>query len=187
MRFENKIRIEIRGLDNIGLDVDYSSLHAGAGLLQQFCGKLPEVLPVDGDAYHLPQEDGTVDCVLSRGLLYYLQKYKTFGEMVRVLRTGGYLVVTVPTINFMTRRVWDGVKTFRLRQTIRYALAVLLGIIAWSGFDVRPWHGLFIGETLKGMRARVAAEPGLRVIRLERISLPFLGNPILLVAEKVDE
>lgn len=168
-----------------GLDVDRGGLRAGRDLLARFSETRASVILVEGDANRLPFTDGAVECIISRATLYYLQKRKVLLEIARVLAPGGCLIVTVPTLDYMAKKAVEGMLALRFRQALRYSAAVLLGGFAWLGFDVRPPCGTFIGETRRGMASRLKNIPELEVIRLERVSLPFLGTPLLLAARKM--
>jgi SAM-dependent methyltransferase len=168
----------------IGMDISYAALTAGIELSRRGGGDIATV-HVQGTAYHMPFAGGAIDCCVSRSTLYYLQKGKALAEMARVVRKGGLLIVAVPTIGYMARRALHGWSTLRPREAIKYTAATLLGIVAWLGADVRPPPALFTGETKRSLRARLARIPELRLVLLKRLALPFVGHPLLLVAEKL--
>ena len=168
----------------IGLDVDQRGLHAGLDLLAQFSGTAPSVTLIAGDARRLPIADSSVECVISRATLYYLKKRPVLAEMVRSLTPGGYLIVTVPTLDYMAGKFLEGVMALNFRQAVVHAIAVILGLFAWLGFDVSPPRGCFIGETRRGLASRMKHVPEMKLLRLAPISLPMLGKPLLLVARK---
>jgi len=169
----------------IGVDISHRALTAGIELAHLGGGQDAATLRVQSTAYRLPLPGEAVDCCVSRSTLYYLRKRSALAEMARVARTGGYLIVAVPTIAYMTRRALRGWAALRVREAIKYTAAMLLGSVAWLGVDVRPPRALFSGETKRSVRAQVARIPAVRIIFLEKVSLPFIGTPLLLVAEKL--
>jgi len=171
----------------VAVDISHRALTSGIELSRLSGDEDPATLRVQGTAYRLPLARGAVDCCVSRSTLYYLQKRTVLSEMTRVLSRGGYLIVAVPTMGYMTRRAWRGWSGGRLREAIKYTAATILGSIAWLGVDVRPPRALFTGESRRGLRAQLARVPGLRLVFLKQLSLPFIGSPLLLVAEKLIE
>jgi SAM-dependent methyltransferase len=169
----------------IGVDISHRALTAGVELTRRGGREDAVTLRIQGTAYRLPLAGKAVDCCVSRSTLYYLQKRPVLMEMARVAKEGGYLVVAVPTIGYMGKRALRGLATLRFREALKYAAATIFGVVAWLGVDVRPPHALFSGETKRGLRAQIARVPGVRLVFLERLPLPFLGSPLLLVAKKL--
>lgn len=168
----------------IGVDISHLALASGIELSHS-SGADITTARLQGSVYQLPLGCGTVDCCVSRSTLYYLQKRRALAEMARVVKTGGCLIVLVPTIGYMMRRAVRGWSTLRLREAVKYTAATLLGAVAWLGVDVKPPRALFTGETKRGLRVQLSGVPGLRLVLLKQLTLPFVGRPLLLIAEKV--
>ncbi|MDY6869701.1 MAG: class I SAM-dependent methyltransferase [Actinomycetota bacterium] len=91
-----------RGADVIGFDQNAEDLNNVDEILQAMKAK-GEVPPaakaevVKGDALDLPYADGTFDCVIASEILEHLpQDTEAIAELVRVLKPGGKLAITVP-------------------------------------------------------------------------------------------
>ncbi|MGD9619190.1 MAG: class I SAM-dependent methyltransferase [Mycolicibacterium sp.] len=91
-----------RGAEVVGFDQNAADLNAVDEMLQAMKkqGEVPasgaaEV--VKGDALDLPFDDGTFDCVLASEILEHIpQDDVAISELVRVLKPGGALAITVP-------------------------------------------------------------------------------------------
>src|SRR6476469_9211547 len=92
-----------RGATVVALDYDASELkevRATRGAMIE-AGEIPEDAPggeVNGDALRLPFPDATFDRVIASEVLEHLwDDTRAISELVRVLRPGGRMAVTVPT------------------------------------------------------------------------------------------
>jgi SAM-dependent methyltransferase len=91
-----------RGADVTALDMDAGELEDVAGMLAAMdeAGEVPPgalARAVRGTAYALPFADGSFDRVVASEVLEHLpQDRDAMAELVRVLRPGGLLAVTVP-------------------------------------------------------------------------------------------
>ena len=91
-----------RGADVIAFDQDVEELNNVDAILQamQQQGEAPasaKAEAVKGDALDLPYDDGTFDFVIASEILEHVpQDERAIGELVRVLKPGGRLAVTVP-------------------------------------------------------------------------------------------
>ena len=82
------------GARTLGIDLSLASLHASRSAAP---GPL-----VQGDNLHLPLRSGCADLVISNGVIHHTPDARAaFGELARVLRPGGTLVVSV-----YDRRSW---------------------------------------------------------------------------------
>src|SRR6201988_4703071 len=91
-----------RGADVIAFDQNAADLNDVDEILQAMKdqGDVPESAraeAVKGDALDLPYADGTFDCVLASEILEHVpEDDRAIGELIRVLKPGGALAITVP-------------------------------------------------------------------------------------------
>lgn len=92
-----------RGATVVALDRDFEELEdvrATSGAMHE-AGELPDGEPggpVQGDALHLPFPDGSFDRIVTSEVLEHIPDDEAaMAELVRVLRPGGRIAVTVPT------------------------------------------------------------------------------------------
>ena len=91
-----------RGADVIAFDQSASDLNDVDEILQAMKdqGEVPasaKAEAVKGDALDLPFADGTFDCVIASEILEHVpDDHRAIAELVRVLKPGGALAVTVP-------------------------------------------------------------------------------------------
>jgi SAM-dependent methyltransferase len=91
-----------RGADVVAFDQNASDLNDVDEILQAMKdqGEVPASATaeaVKGDALDLPYDDGTFDCVIASEILEHVpEDDKAISELVRVLKPGGKLAITVP-------------------------------------------------------------------------------------------
>ena len=91
-----------RGADVVGFDQSASDLNDVDEILQAMKdqGEVPasaRAEAVKGDALDLPYADGTFDCVIASEILEHVpEDDAAIAELVRVLKPGGSLAITVP-------------------------------------------------------------------------------------------
>ncbi|UXA17928.1 class I SAM-dependent methyltransferase [Mycobacterium sp. SMC-4] len=91
-----------RGADVVGFDQNASDLNDVDEILQAMKkqGEVPasaSAEAVKGDALDLPYPDGTFDCVIASEILEHVpEDDRAIAELVRVLKPGGRLAITVP-------------------------------------------------------------------------------------------
>jgi SAM-dependent methyltransferase len=91
-----------RGADVIGFDQNVADLNDVDEILQAMKdkGEAPasaKAQVVKGDALELPYADGTFDCVIASEILEHVpEDTQAISELVRVLKPGGSLAITVP-------------------------------------------------------------------------------------------
>jgi len=91
-----------RGAEVIGFDQNASDLNDVDAILQAMKeqGEAPAAARGEvakGDALELPYADGTFDCVIASEILEHVpEDDRAIAELVRVLKPGGALAVTVP-------------------------------------------------------------------------------------------
>jgi len=90
-----------RGANVVGLDLDVPSLRIARAGIHERRGRGPAKLSggvLQGDAFRLPFRDGRFDRVICSEVMEHVHDYPAaLRELVRVLRPGGTLGVTVPT------------------------------------------------------------------------------------------
>jgi SAM-dependent methyltransferase len=91
-----------RGADVVAFDQDTVELNNVDSILAAMrdAGEVPasaKAEVVKGDALDLPYADGTFDCVIASEILEHVpEDDRAIAELIRVLRPGGSLAVTVP-------------------------------------------------------------------------------------------
>lgn len=91
-----------RGADVIAFDQDADELRSVDTMLKAMAeaGEVPNAASakaVLGDALHLPYPDETFDCVIASEILEHIpQDDAAIAELIRVLKVGGTLAVSVP-------------------------------------------------------------------------------------------
>ena len=91
-----------RGADVVAFDQDGAELNNVDTILQTMkdAGEVPESAraeAVKGDALDLPYADATFDCVIASEILEHVpEDDRAIAELIRVLKPGGRLAVTVP-------------------------------------------------------------------------------------------
>ena len=91
-----------RGADVVAFDQDEAELRSVETILQAMAenGEAPATASakvVVGDALSLPYADGTFDCVIASEILEHVpQDDAAIAELIRVLKVGGTLAVSVP-------------------------------------------------------------------------------------------
>ena len=91
-----------RGADVVAFDQNESDLRAVEGTLRAMAeaGEAPpaaSATAVLGDALKLPYADGTFDCVIASEILEHIpHDDDAIAELIRVLKVGGTLAVSVP-------------------------------------------------------------------------------------------
>ena len=91
-----------RGADVVAFDQDAAELNNVDTILAAMkdAGEAPasaKAEAVKGDALDLPYPDGTFDCVIASEILEHVpEDDRAIGELIRVLKPGGSLAITVP-------------------------------------------------------------------------------------------
>jgi SAM-dependent methyltransferase len=183
----------------LGVDVSPVQLGRFAGWLRETGD--PRLLPIRYDGFRLPVADGAVDQVVSFEVLEHVaDEAAALGEIHRVLKPGGSLVISVPHRwwIFETHGAnlpllpWNRVPLFswlpkglhdRWARARNYRKGELVGNLRDHGFVVRhasritaPLDVLPEGALRRSLRRGLFAADETRV--------PFLATALLAVAEK---
>ena len=90
-----------RGAHVVGLDLDVPSLRIARAGIHERRGRATDKLHggvLQGDVFHLPFPDGCFDRVICSEVMEHVHDYGAAArELVRVLRPGGTIGVTIPT------------------------------------------------------------------------------------------
>ena len=94
------------------------------GRLAKDCGVAKNVRTSKGDVRHLPFPDGTFNLVVALGVLPWIKPFEVpIREMARVLRGGGYLIITVDN----RWRLHELVDPFAWLSRVKNRVALSLG------------------------------------------------------------
>jgi len=125
----------VQSLNNVvGMDFNYAKLR----FLRRY-----EIPLVNGSAFALPFKDGSFDCVMSSQVIEYIRYDESiFGEMHRVLRTGGTLILGTPDYATIGWRIIEPVYGFLMpggykdQHSTHYTLEMLREILARYGIVI---------------------------------------------------
>jgi SAM-dependent methyltransferase len=148
----------------VGLELDWPVIVKA----QQNVGHLPDVLLTNANIYALPYADNTFDAVILSEILEHVdQDVDGLKEVLRVLKPGGVVAITVPNANYPFW--WD---------PINRTLETLLGRHISSGPLAGIWANHVRLYTREHLRASVLAAGF--VVEEERAfthhSFPFIHN-----------
>jgi len=96
-----------------------------------FCKKRNLLNVKEGDAEHLPFQKGSFDVVCMLDVLEHVDDGISVAEVVRVLKSGGHIIVTVPAFSWLWSR-WDEA----LHHKRRYTREKVEEILTKHGFVV---------------------------------------------------
>jgi SAM-dependent methyltransferase len=161
--YERKVRWVDSVLETVPLDARILDVGAGEGaLVERFRERGRDIVGVDSayesdavqkaDLLSLPFDDGAFDAVLCLDVLEHvslLDQPKALGEIARVVKDGGRLLVSVPNLAHLHSRIkffFSG-KLTRTSAVDRHPgdrpLAEYLELIAAHGFRVDERGGIF--------------------------------------------
>lgn len=113
-----------RGFLVEAMDVAPAMLEQTRGLARDSCVE-ERVRTRAGDVRHLPFPDGTFNLVVALGVLPWLNSFdRPVGEMARVLRGGGYLIITVDN----RWRLHELLDPFAWLSRAKHGVALSLGV-----------------------------------------------------------
>lgn len=141
------------GFDAIGVDADQPQVEQARALFPAIAEKL---FAMDANALEFP--DGRFDAVVLRDTLHHLWEEsdveKAFGEMERVLKPGGRLVVFDPNPNFIVKTARrlihhrDAECTFREARTLLEQRGWTIRRMFFTEFFALPLSGGYVGIEL---------------------------------------
>jgi SAM-dependent methyltransferase len=81
----------------VGMELEFPYLR----MARQALAEKPDLLLTNGDLYHLPLSDSMIDkCILSEVLEHVDDDVRVLRSIVRILKPGGLLAITVPNANY---------------------------------------------------------------------------------------
>ncbi len=175
-------RLVEKGVHLTGYDFNNAMLEEARkkhGALQQIDSISP-VEFVEGDASHMPFEDGQFDAV---GITFGIRNLmfentaadRHLAELYRILRSGGTLVVLESSRP--ENRLWRFFNTLYLKMILPYLGGVVSGNLQAYKYLARSSENYY---TIREMN-RILEHTGFRIIRTAPL---FLGSAMLVVAEK---
>jgi SAM-dependent methyltransferase len=166
------LNLALRGVDVAGVDVSANALRAASDAFGQH-GLAGEFVP--GDVRRIPFPSGTFDFVYAGGVVeHFLDADRAIGEMRRVLRPGGRLLITVPALTLSYPYLF-------LRGNVP-ALPGIETAVAWVHFRLLRGRFASFGYERSFRRARVRkllSAAGLHDVEVGRFDthLPLLQLP----------
>lgn len=135
------------GATCIGVDIAHeSAIFAGRLFSNHYPGM--RVRFATSGAEHLPFGNGSFDLVLCRVAIPYTDNRRALGEMSRVLRPGGILLLKTHHLRYYLRKALDGVRQRSPLFSI-HALRVLLTGAIYHLTGWQPSGGLLLRETFQ--------------------------------------
>jgi ubiquinone/menaquinone biosynthesis C-methylase UbiE len=150
------------GATAVGVDLRRSGLVAGRALFREIGARVPSLLV--GAAEALPFASAAFDVVICRLALPYADVRRALGEMARVLRPGGALVLQIHHLRYYLLRAWRA----RDPRELVHALRV---IASGAAFELTGWQP---GEAFLLLRslARRLASAGVEVVEIDERDRP---------------
>jgi len=109
----------------LGIDVTYS-------MLLEAREKFPKVKFVQADVLYIPLKSNSIDIITSVGLIEYVKEtILFFEESCRILKKGGYLILTFSPSNF-----WTGMRLLLGHPIYTRTLDQLKGIVKLCNFQI---------------------------------------------------
>jgi SAM-dependent methyltransferase len=128
------------GVTAVGVDLRSSGIRAGRALFRENGLRVPALLVAAAEA--LPFASAAFDVVICRLALPYADVLRALGEMARVLRPGGALVLQIHCLPYYLRRALQA----RSLRELAHAARV---IAAGTAFELTGWQ---LGEVFLRLR-----------------------------------
>jgi SAM-dependent methyltransferase len=125
-----------RHRDDVLVGIDYSLADLGEG-----SRRFPHLSFVRGNGMALPFADGSFDEVIGHVSLPYMNTRAALGEIHRVLVPGGSFFLTVHSLEYVRRRLHNGVGRGRWQDGFFMLYAIGNGFLNHCGFPQVSWFG----------------------------------------------
>lgn len=133
-----------------------------------FCKKRGLKSVLIGDATHMPFAPGKLDVVVALDVIEHVDEDGAVGEMRRILKPGGILIVTVPAFSWLWSQ-WDVV----LHHRKRYTASSLQDVLTRNGFEIRKISYLYSFLVVPALIIRTFKQ---RFVRNDRYESDFQIN-----------
>ena len=168
----------------LGMDFDLGHLEIAQALSSSFPMKNGRFAFHQGDGNALPFRDESVDVLICRGVLHYLQITQALSEMARVLKPGGHIFIHALGLGSFVSQA--------LKSDLAGRLFGLFGIFNGFFFSlvgkqiaVKYKNHTVRGAFLSAKSLRMLNKMGIRINRLERVPYSCFAGYHVLVGEKV--
>ena len=168
----------------LGMDFDFGHLEIAKALSSSFPLKNGRFAFQQGDGNELPFRDESVDVLICRGVLHYLEINQALSEMVRVLKPGGRVYIHALGLGSFVSQA--------LKPDLAGQLLGLFGIFNGFFFSltgkqiaVNYKNHVVRGVFLSAKTLRTLNKMGVRINRLERVPYRCFAGYHVLVGEKV--
>ena len=131
----------------VGIDLDPQVGRVGRELFAS-SGYPDSVIFMRATAEMLPFRAQLFDVVICRIALPYMDNRRALGEMARVLRPGGILLLKIHHARFYLHELWRTLRSLRLRAVI-HDLRVLVAGTMYHIFGKQPHNRLTGGEVFQ--------------------------------------
>lgn len=157
-----KATTQSRGDLLVGVDFSLADLVEGRR-------RYPYISFVRGNGLALPFAAGSFDEVIGHVSLPYMNTRAALGEVHRVLAPGGSFFLTVHSLEYVRRRLRNGVGKGRWKDWLFMLYAIANGLLNHCGFPQVSWFGgkFETIHTAAGI-ARTARKSGFSNVRVER-------------------
>jgi SAM-dependent methyltransferase len=164
------------GVTLVGADIDAGTV---AWAHRRITGSLPDlrIAFIATAAEGLALAGGSFDVVLCRVTIPYTDNRAALGEMARVLRPGGVLLLRTHRPRYYVRKFLDGIRRRSPLFSV-HALRVLISGTIYSVTGRQPRGGLILRESFltTGMLRRELAPLGLEIDAELEDSIPLAGS-----------
>jgi SAM-dependent methyltransferase len=164
------------GVTLVGADIDAGTV---AWAHRRITGSLPDlrIAFIATAAEGLALTGGSFDVVLCRVTIPYTDNRAALGEMARVLRPGGVLLLRTHRPRYYVRKFLDGIRRRSPLFSV-HALRVLISGTIYSVTGRQPRGGLILRESFltTGMLRRELAPLGLEIDAELEDSIPLAGS-----------
>ncbi|MBI5645194.1 methyltransferase domain-containing protein [Candidatus Kaiserbacteria bacterium] len=167
-------------------------------LAKRVAGNDPHVTCEVGDAYGLRFDTGSFDTMIAMGLIEYLEDQARFlGEAARVVKSGGYMIITVPNVwspwrmwNHALRLVRNAVRPSKAtgllhREYTKRGFETLLREHGFESEKTLYYNFKLIPYPLDRLLPRFTVAQSRIFEHLDKTPLKFLGTGFIVKARKL--